>query len=133
MELIDEAVDHGARLPKACECINITDRTYYRWKELERKYNSFEDRRIYADHTNPANKLTPNERQQVLDTVNEKRFASMPPCEIVPTLADEGKYIASESTFYRILREEEMQNHRGRSQEPGKHGKPTSYTATAPN
>jgi len=47
----------------------------------------------------------------------------MPPCEIVPALADEGEYIASESTFYRILREEKMQNHRGRSQEPGKHGK----------
>ena len=71
--------------------------------------------------------------QKVIDTVNEERFASMPPCEIVPALADEGKYIASESTFYRILREEKMQNHRGRSQEPGKHGKPTSYVATAPN
>ena len=69
----------------------------------------------------------------MLDTVNEKRFASMPTCEIVPILADEGTYIASESTFYRILREEKMQNHRGRSQEPGKHGKPTSYVATAPN
>ena len=57
----------------------------------------------------------------------------MPPCEIVPALADEGTYIASESTFYRILREEKMQNHRGRSQEPGKHGRPTTYKATAPN
>ena len=57
----------------------------------------------------------------------------MPPCEIVPALADEGEYIASESTFYRILHEEKMQNHRGRSQKPGKHGKPISYTATAPN
>ena len=57
----------------------------------------------------------------------------MPPCQIVPALADEGTYIASESTFYRILHEEKMQNHRGRSQEPGKHSKPTSYCATAPN
>ena len=57
----------------------------------------------------------------------------MPPCQIVPALADEGIYIASESTFYRILHEEKMQNHRGRSQEPGKHGKPTSYCATGPD
>lgn len=97
------------------------------------KHHSYDDRRAYADHSNPANKLTPEERQEVINTVNEDRFASMPPCEIVPTLADEGEYIASESTFYRILREEKMQNHRGRSQEPGKHGKPTSFTATAPN
>lgn len=57
----------------------------------------------------------------------------MPPCEIVPALADEGKYIGSESTIYRVLREEKMQNHRGRTQEPGKYSKPTTYCATAPN
>lgn len=57
----------------------------------------------------------------------------MPPCEIVPALADEGTYIASESTFYRILREEKMQNHRGRYQKPRKYAKPTSYCATASN
>ena len=101
--------------------------------KLNKEHNSYEDRRAFADHSDPPNKLTPEERQNVIDTVNEKRFASMPPCEIVPALADEGIYIASESTFYRILREEKMQNHRGRSQQPGKHGKPTSYTATAPN
>ena len=126
-------MDNGARLSKACECLGITERTYYRWQSLNREHNSYEDRRAYADHSNPVNKLTPEERQKVIETVNEERFASMPPCEIVPTLADEGEYIASESTFYRILREEKMQNHRGRSQEPGKHGKPTSYVATAPN
>jgi len=100
---------------------------------LKREYQSYEDRRPFAEHPEPANKLSQEERQNVLDTVNEARFASMPPCEIVPALADEGVYIASESTFYRILREESMQNHRGRSQAPGKHGKPTSYEATAPN
>mgnify|MGYP001713702429 CR=1 FL=1 len=42
----------------------------------------------------------------------------MAPCEIVPALADEGIYIASESTFYRVLREEKMLNHRGRSEAP---------------
>ena len=133
MQLIDEAVENGARLKKACERIGITERTFYRWKRLNKEHQSFEDRRAYAEHSNPANKLTPEERQKVLETVNEERFASMPPSEIVPTLADEGEYIASESTMYRILREEAMQNHRGRSQQPGKHGKPTSYSATAPN
>ena len=133
IQLIDEAVRNGARLSKACERLGITERTYYRWQSLNKEHNSYDDRRAYADHSNPANKLTSEERQKVIDTVNEERFASMPPCEIVPALADEGKYIASESTFYRILREEKMQNHRGRSQEPGKHGKPTSYVATAPN
>ena len=56
----------------------------------------------------------------------------MPACEIVPALADKGIYIASESTFYRVLREEKMLNHRGRSEAP-KHNRPTTYSATAPN
>ena len=131
--LIEEAVQNGARLEAACKVLGITERTYYRWKAQEKKPGICEDRRAFADHSNPANKLSAEERQRILTTVNEERFASMPPCEIVPTLADEGVYIASESTFYRVLREEKMQNHRGRTQEPGKHGKPTSYCATAPN
>lgn len=69
----------------------------------------------------------------MLDTVHSEEFADMPPCQIVPALADRGKYIASERTIYRILHEEKELNHRGRSQEPHKHGKPTSYCATAPN
>lgn len=113
--------------------LNITERTYYRWIGLNKAHGTFGDRRVYADHSSPVNKLSAEERQKILDTVKEERFANMPPCEIVPALADEGVYIASESTFYRVLREEKMQNRRGRSTEPGKHSKPTSYTATAPN
>ena len=123
----------GAGLAKACKLLGITERTYYRWKHLDKEYQSYEDRRSYADHSNPSNKLTPEERQEVLATVSSEKYASMPPCQIVPALADEGRYIASESTFYRILHDEKMQNHRGRSQQPGKHGKPTSYSATGPN
>ena len=133
IKLIEEAVNSGAQLANACKCLSITDRTYYRWKNLDKSYHTLEDRWVFADHSDPVNKLFPEEKQRILDTVNEERFASMPPCQIVPALADEGVYIASESTFYRILREAEMQNHRGRSQEPGKYGKPTSFCATAPN
>jgi len=133
IELIDEAVNNGARLFKACKVLKISERTYYRWNSLNREFDSFEDRRAFADHSNPINKLTPEERQSVIDVANSKEYASMPPCQIVPALADKGIYICSESTAYRILKEENMQHHRGRSQEPGKYAKPTSYTATAPN
>ena len=40
--------------------------------------------RAYADHSDPVNKLTPEERQKVIETVKEKRFSSIPPHEIVP-------------------------------------------------
>ena len=108
--LIDEAVEAGASISKACKILNITDRTYYRWQKLNRNHDSYEDRRKYADHSDPANKLSPEERQKVLNTVHSEEFADLPPCQIVPALADKGEYIASESTMYRILREEEEQN-----------------------
>lgn len=60
------------------------------------------------------------------------RFASLPPAQIVPRLADEGVYLASESTFYRVLHEADQQHHRGRAAAPNRKG-PSSHEATGPN
>ncbi len=57
----------------------------------------------------------------------------MPPSQIVPSLADKGIYIASESTMYRILRQENMQHHRGKSKRPSRTKKPDTHIATGPN
>ena len=40
-----------------------------------------------------------------MDICNTEEFASKTPSEIVPILADRGSYIASESTFYKVLKE----------------------------
>lgn len=56
----------------------------------------------------------------------------MPPSQIVPALADEGVYVASESSFYRVLRAAGQQHHRGLSRKPTKR-QPTSHCAKAPN
>ena len=130
--LIDEAVDSGARRCKACDEIGIKERTYYRWTKLNKEKGSFEDLRPTAEHPEPVNKLTPEERQQIIDVAASPEYSSMPPCEIVPALADKGKYIASESTLYRVLREEKMQNHRGRCAEPV-HRPISTHAATGPN
>lgn len=129
VKLIEEAVDAGARRASACREMGISVRTFQRWtREGELKV----DGRPGADRPPPASKLTPQERQAVLDTVNTAAYRSLPPSQIVPALADDGRYIASESTFYRILREEDQQQHRGRSRAP--ENRPTStHYATGPN
>jgi hypothetical protein len=66
----------------------------------------------------PAHALTAEERTQVLAVANEARFAALPPARIVPMLADEGCYLASESTFHRILREAGQTARRGRAKVP---------------
>lgn len=60
-------------------------------------------------------------------------YVDLPPSQIVPALADRGLYIASESTMYRILRNEKMQVHRGRSKPPEKRKYPKTHVANAPN
>ena len=106
--LIDEAVASGASLAKACNELGIKGRTYYRWIRLKKETGSYDDLRPNAERKVPANKLSAEERQAVIKTVNKPEYASMPPCELVPALDDEGIYIGSESTIYRILREEKM-------------------------
>ena len=132
VELIEEAVASGVSCQKACERLGITERTFYRWRKRKAATNSYEDGRPKADHSKPANKIPSEIRKEILAICNRPEYASMAPCEIVPALADEGVYIASESTFYRVLREEKMLNHRGRSEAPKKN-RPSTYHATASN
>jgi transposase InsO family protein len=80
----------------------------------------------------PTHALTEAERAQVLSVANEPRFADVPPARIVPALADEGVYIASESTFQRVLRAQGQTRHRGRAKAPRKSRPPTTHVATAP-
>lgn len=130
--LIDEAVASGASRAKACDRLGINERTYYRWKQRKSDTDSYGDGRPGADHSEPVNKIPDEIRNKIIDICSRPEYAGMAPCEIVPALADKGVYIASESTFYRVLREEKMINHRGRSEAPKKN-RPTTYSASSPN
>jgi transposase InsO family protein len=129
VELINEAVKAGARKSRSCEELGISIRTYQRWLQ-DGELRS--DGRPGALRPEPEHKLTQQEREDVLETANSPAYRSLPPGQIVPALADEGRYIASEATFYRILREEKQQQHRGRSKAPDP--KPLStHCALGPN
>lgn len=108
----------------------MTERTLQRWTaagELKA------DGRPEATRPEPRNKLRPAERQRLIAVANAPRFASLPPSQIVPQLADEGVYLASESTFYRVLHEVGQVQGRGRAQAPRQVALPTSHRATAAN
>lgn len=102
-------------------------RTIERWE----KNDGLIDKRKQATHL-PANKLSEAERAMVLTIANSKTYQNLPPCKIVPMLADEGCYVASESTFYRVLRAENQLTHR-QSSRPTKHHKPDAHEATGAN
>jgi transposase InsO family protein len=131
VEAVDEAHRSGARLAPACEMAGIDIRTLLRWRAsdgLERG-----DGRPLAKRPTPSNALSEAERQKLLEVANEPRFAEVPPARIVPALADEGVYLASESSFYRVLREHGQCRHRGRAKTPQATRPPTTHVACAPN
>ena len=127
--LIDQATDKGARLHIACSEVGISRRTYRRWKADK---NHLGDKRPIAVRPAPSNKLSDIERQAILDACNEPRFASLPPSQIVPTLLDEGIYHASESSFYRVLRQHNQLKPRGRAKAPNPRKPPDTFIATKP-
>jgi len=129
IELIDEAITNGARESKACEEIGISHRTLKRWKD-ERL--PVEDQRPNAEKPEPKNKLSQAEEEEILRVCNLPEYRSLSPNQIVPKLADKGIYLASESTFYRVLKKHKQNHHRGRAKKPESRPITTHY-ATKPN
>jgi len=122
----------GARLFSACEVAGIDLRTLQRWQAGDGLGLLAGDGRPHAVHSTPAHALSEAERAQVLAVASEPRFADVPPARIVPMLADEGTYIASESTFHRILRQHGQNARRGRARAPVAGRPATTHVATAP-
>jgi putative transposase len=130
MDEIAQAHAAGARLAPACALAGIDLRTLQRWRSAGRSAQG--DRRAEADRPTPAHALSAAERAQIIAVANEPRFAETPPARIVPALADEGIYIASEASFHRVLRAHGQMNRRGRAQPPRPSRPPTTHIATRP-
>lgn len=131
VELIGEAVTAGCRLEPACVELGFSVRTFQRWVRDGGEAVAADSRTTCA-RPEPANKLSEDERAQILMVANSEEFASLPPSQIVPALADRGVFIASESSFYRVFKSESQQHHRGRSKKPSSRVL-TSHCASAPN
>ena len=127
MESIAEAMNEGARQDPACKVVGISCRTLQHWRVVGK-----EDRRQTVEKV-PANKLSEQERKAIIDVCNSPEFCSQSPKQIVPALADSGVYMASESSFYRILRAAELLHHRGRSASPATTKRPEAYVADGAN
>lgn len=126
LQLVDQAIHQGARVRAIAQAIELSERTLRRWRKTTA------DRRPTAQRATPIHALSQEERQAVLTQCNLPENKDKPPGQIVPALADQGLYLASESTFYRVLKANSQLNHRGRARAPKSTPKPV-HTATAPN
>lgn len=128
MTLIKKARDSGARQSTACEIVGISPKTLQRWSQED----NLQDGRIEATQS-PSNKLSELECHRVIKVANQPEYADLSPGKIVPKLADAGIYIASESTFFRILSAEKQLKHRQKAKPVKQVKKPRALCATAPN
>ena len=103
VSVIKEANRSGCRISRACEALGVSKRTFERWQK------NMEGDRRRGPISPPANKFSPEEKRRIIETVASSEFCDKSPAQIVPLLADQGKYLGSESSFYRILRAEGMQ------------------------
>lgn len=126
---IDTAHNAGARLRLACGIAGIDERTLQRWKAHKGLVEG--DGRPQAVRPTPSHALSQAEREKLLSVANEPRFCAVPPARIVPMLADEGVYLASESSFTRVLRAQGQTAHRGRARAPKAVRPPTTHIASA--
>lgn len=127
LELVEEAVNAGAGVDAACAMVGVTSRTLTRWRARP----GAGDRRGVGSAA-PAHKLTEDERKAVLEVAHRPEFRDLSPRQIVPLLADSGKYIASESSFYRVLREAGELTHRGHAK-ARTNRRPRQHIASEPN
>jgi len=121
--LFEEAVSAGARRAQAAKALGLAVRTLERWGD------DLQDGR-HGPNTPPANKLSDEERARIVEVATSPEFRDASPKQLVPTLADRGEYIASESTIYRVLHDEDMQHRRGATRAPTH--RPREHVATGP-
>lgn len=127
LQLIDQAVAAGARLAPAAHILGLSPRTVIRW----RKKPDAEDGRN-GPRTVSARRYSETERARILRVATSEEFRDMSPKQLVPQLADQGTYLGSESTFYRVLRTHDMLTHRQASK-PATSRRPKEHIATGPN
>ena len=104
------------------DALGLSTSTFYRLLQPSRP----------SKRRTPARALSATEQQVALDALHEERFQDRPPAEVVATLAEEGRYVGSERTLYRLLaKHDEVRERRNQLVHPN-YAKP-ELVATAPN
>jgi transposase InsO family protein len=127
--LLEEGIRRGVSIKAIADLFGLATRTLRRWGLMIRAQGFSRDQRKGSSR-HVMHRFTAEERKRVLSSVNDQRFADLTPNQIVAILAEEGSYVGSESTIYRIMRQEGLLNHRGRSRPRREPREPPALEAT---
>ena len=93
--ILTDSLSKDVGIKPACDALAVSRAGFYRWKNPEEEKNSIRPVSSLA--------LAPCEQQQVLDTLHNERYADKAPQEVYASLLDDGRYLCSVRTMYRIL------------------------------
>lgn len=117
LEILDAGMAAGARSCELATLLGVGLSTLQRWRRQFTGDGDGTDGRKGSQRL-VSHRLSEEERQRILLTCNQSEFAALPPGQIVPALADQGVYIGSERSFYRVLHDHGQAHHRGRARPP---------------
>ena len=132
MQILAEGIAAGARASELAKLMGVGLTTLQRWRrQFAGDKDGVDGRKGSARKV--AHRLSVEECQRILLTCNEPKYASLPPGQIVPDLADQGIYIVSERSFYRVLHAHGQLHLRGRARLPQEARPVPRLKANGPN
>lgn len=130
MEAVAEARDELSCV-EACDALGVSRATYYRTHGTVSSQAS-ESVAEPATEKQSHRRLSPEEKEEVLAVLHEKRFQDLAASQVHAQLLDEGRYLCSTRTMYRILAEKkEVRERRNQLRKP--HYTKPELLATGPN
>jgi transposase InsO family protein len=127
MELVKQAKASGAGRGESCRVLDVSLRTLERWEKEPEKGDQRRGPDTVAGHS-----LSEEEKQAIVGVSNSNAYRDLSPWQIVARLADGGRYLGSESSFYRVLKQKGLLSHRDKSK-PRAHSRPKDLRARNAN
>jgi transposase InsO family protein len=124
---VQEAVDAGATRASSCEVLELSVRTQERWRENAGQADLRAGPISLSPHA-----LTKAEKAKMIEVANSEIYRDLGPWKIVAKLADSQVYLASESSFYRVLKAADLLKHRNKNR-MRTNKKPKDLIARNPN
>ena len=127
IEMVEQAKASGAGRQASCAVLEVSLRTLERW---EKAPEQGDQRR--GPETQCAHALSAQEKQAIVEVSNSSAYRDLSPWQMVARLADAGQYLGSESSFYRVLKQNDLLSHRQNSK-PRVHSRPKDLLARNTN
>ena len=127
IDLVEQARASGARRVASCEVLEVSLRTVERWEKDPDPGDQRRGPKSVCGHA-----LSEQEKQAIVEVSNSQAYRDLSPWQMVARLADAGQYLGSESSFYRVLKQNQLLSHR-QSSKPRVSRRPKDLLARHPN